>query len=122
MNRDDDERFVKWAKKVKKRDDYTCQICGAKNTYLNSHHMNSWNWAINERYNIDNGVTLCVNCHNRFHEIYSVGNNTKEQFNEFREINKSLLELISKKVNDELRVQRIIEFVKQKEDGYEPGR
>ena len=85
LDRSDDKRFVKWAKKVKERDDFTCQICLKTGVYLNSHHMNSWDMFVKERYDLDNGVTLCYNCHDLFHSIYGRGRNTKFQFKEFRE-------------------------------------
>lgn len=80
-----DKRFVKWAKEVKTRDNFICQICFKENVYLNSHHMNSWDMFISERYDLDNGVTLCYQDHELFHAIYGKGSNTKFQFKEFRE-------------------------------------
>lgn len=80
-----DEKYVEWAKQVKSRDCYRCQICGSSDR-LHSHHKNSWNYFIEERYSIDNGVTLCNNCHLRFHMIYGKGYNTKFQFEEYKKI------------------------------------
>lgn len=98
FDRNNDKKFVKWAKQVKERDNFTCQICSKANVYLNSHHLNSWDTFIDERYDLDNGITLCYNCHFLiFHAIYGKGHNTKHQFEEFRKTIK-LLKEIAKKV------------------------
>lgn len=83
-NRFEDPTHIAWAKKVKERDGFTCQICGDTNAYLNSHHCNSWDLFIDERFNVDNGVCLCVSCHTMFHNIMGHGRNTKFQFYEFK--------------------------------------
>lgn len=77
-----------WKKDVYKKDLYTCQCCGAKNgngkhIVLNAHHI--LNWSDNEefRYDLDNGITLCDNCHRLFHKLYGRRNNNKEQIDEF---------------------------------------
>lgn len=67
-----------------KRDDYACQLCSTRVGTLNAHHLNAWNSHPDERFDIDNGVTLCTDCHTNFHKEYGYGNNTKEQFSEFR--------------------------------------
>lgn len=72
--------FKKWVKSVYKRDKYTCQKCGQVGAKLNAHHLNGYNWDIENRLNVQNGITLCEKCHNDFHNIYGRGNNTKEQF------------------------------------------
>ena len=70
---------------VFKRDNYTCRCCG-KDTHNNvSHHLDGYNWCIEKRLDVDNGVTLCESCHKEFHSIYGYGNNTKEQFEEWIE-------------------------------------
>lgn len=75
-----------WRKEVYERDSYTCQLCQSSNNKLNAHHLNSWNWAVEERFDVDNGITLCVDCHRNFHKEYGRGDNTKEQFEEFAQM------------------------------------
>ncbi|KKN67638.1 hypothetical protein LCGC14_0458970, partial [marine sediment metagenome] len=69
-DRFEDPLYINWARKVKERDRFTCQICGENNTYLNSHHRDSWDIFVNQRFNIDNGTTLCAECHMHFHAVY----------------------------------------------------
>ena len=54
-----DSRYIKWAKAVKVRDNFVCQICGREGVYLNSHHKNAFDIFVEDRYNTDNGVCLC---------------------------------------------------------------
>jgi len=91
-NRTDEDRIYKrqypeyksWRAAVFQRDDFTCQRCGKRNgVYLNAHHLYSYAEYIDLRLDINNGITLCKNCHNEFHEIYGNKKNTKEQFEEF---------------------------------------
>lgn len=89
-----DPRHIKWAKLVKKRDNYTCQICGAKNTYLNSHHKNSYDFFESQRFDVQNGICLCQSCHDRFHDIYGSGKNTEHQFKQFEAISKLLKDIV----------------------------
>lgn len=73
-----------WRKKVFERDNYTCVLCGQYGGRLNAHHLNGWNWFPKGRFDVENGVTLCEPCHKGFHKEYLNGNNTKEQFEEYK--------------------------------------
>lgn len=77
-----------WRNKVFARDNYTCQTCNVKSgngrtVVLNAHHLNGWNWCKEDRFNVENGVTLCVDCHKLFHRTYGYGDNTKSQYETF---------------------------------------
>lgn len=87
-DRMDNKRYVafSWRNNVLKRDGYTCVICKQKSESLVAHHLDGWNWAKDKRVTLENGVTLCSNCHINFHNVYGYGNNTKEQFEEYVEI------------------------------------
>lgn len=75
---------VEWAKQIKARDNYTCQLCSKYGIPLNSHHLNSWDAFESQRYDLNNGLTLCVRCHDKFHDIYGRGKNTRFQFLQFK--------------------------------------
>ena len=79
-----DGDFRVWSKMVKDRDNYTCQVCGDnKGGNLNSHHLNAWNAFPKQRFDLENGTTLCTDCHKEFHKLHGNGDNTREQFNEY---------------------------------------
>lgn len=82
VGRDYDE-YNYFVKDVLARDNYTCQRCGQKNGDLTVHHLDGYNWCIDKRTEVTNGITLCNNCHKFFHSIFGHGNNTKEQFEEW---------------------------------------
>ena len=76
--------LLEWRNEVYERDNYTCQCCGDnKGGNLNAHHINGYNNHKHLRIEIDNGITLCEDCHKEFHMIYGYGNNTWQQFREF---------------------------------------
>jgi hypothetical protein len=50
-------------KKVFERDNYTCQMCGARGGILQVDHIQEWSKYIEGRFDINNCRTLCDKCH-----------------------------------------------------------
>lgn len=73
------EEYSTFIRSVLKRDGYHCKYCGSSQN-IEVHHLDGYNWCIDRRTDVTNGITLCHNCHFNFHSKYGVGNNTKEQF------------------------------------------
>ena len=86
--------YRKWKDTIYYRDEFTCQMCYDKNNKLNCHHIETFG-SIVDRYNlnnyeeyikcshlwdIDNGITLCVECHNK------IRNKEKEYEEKFKNI------------------------------------
>ena len=75
-------KYREWKDFVFERDNYVCQYCGdSKGGNLNSHHIKRFSFIL-EEYNIktieeaeqceklwsiNNGITLCKNCHIKIH-------------------------------------------------------
>lgn len=80
--------YTEFIRKVLMRDNYTCVITGKtiKETELEVHHLNGYNWFIEGRTDVKNAVTITKDLHKAFHGKYGYGNNTKEQFLEFVEL------------------------------------
>jgi 5-methylcytosine-specific restriction endonuclease McrA len=75
-------KYFTWAKKVKKRDNYTCQCCASKNS-LNSHHILNFIDNMEKAIELDNGITLCEKCHKDFHRIYGKRNTNSKKLLDF---------------------------------------
>ncbi len=52
-----------WRIAVFERDNYTCQECGERGGELNADHIKQFAYHPELRYDINNGRTLCVDCH-----------------------------------------------------------
>lgn len=74
-----------WRSSVFERDNFTCQKCKARGVHLHAHHLNGYHWDVENRFNSDNGITLCIDCHRSFHRKYGTRNNTNQQYSEFAE-------------------------------------
>jgi len=54
---------MKWRKVVYKRDNWTCQRCFKKGGKIEAHHIKRFSEYPELRVDINNGITLCHNCH-----------------------------------------------------------
>ena len=90
------EGYKDWRKEVFERDNYTCQCCGKKGERLNAHHIFGYAEHKDLRTEVDNGITLCEDCHREYHKQYGYKNNDYKDF--FIFLNNKVIELdVSKK-------------------------
>lgn len=76
---------IVWATEVKELASNICDCCGYdRGIALVAHHLHSDN-TDKGSYEVDNGVCLCQNCHVEFHKKYGFGDNTPEQYIQFKE-------------------------------------
>jgi len=59
-----------WKLAVLHRDNYSCRMCGSKEN-LQAHHINSWAAFPEDRFILQNGLTMCKECHNFYHKYES---------------------------------------------------
>ena len=62
MNRNS-KQYFEWKARVNVRDNFTCQECGKKGN--EAHHKKSWKDYPELRFDISNGITLCLDCHKK---------------------------------------------------------
>ena len=74
--------YMKWRISVFERDDYTCQECEERGVFLNAHHILPYSDWKDPRFalNINNGITLCKDCH------YGIRGKEYEFFNKYFDI------------------------------------
>ena len=64
------EDYATWRNKVFKRDNWTCQLCSTNGGRLVAHHIKPFSVFPALRVDLDNGVTLCRDCHKIWHERF----------------------------------------------------
>lgn len=75
-----------WTLDVLSKANFTCDKCGLRGGKLHAHHKNAFASFPEQRFDIDNGVCLCESCHDTFHAKYGKGDNTEQQYLDFKKI------------------------------------
>lgn len=75
-------RYSSWRLRVFSRDGWCCSLCGSESS-IEAHHLDGYEWAKNKRTITKNGITLCYECHKRFHDDCGRRRNTVEQFGQW---------------------------------------
>ena len=78
--------YREWRSKVYERDGYTCQCCGMKSNKLHPHHIIPKALESNLIFDVDNGITLCQQCHLHYHKITILKNVNKNTLRSFIEV------------------------------------
>lgn len=77
-------RYRGWVSDVFTRDNFICQECGKRGGYLHAHHLKSFSQIFHDNkiktledaescgefWNINNGRTLCKECHRNEHKLH----------------------------------------------------
>jgi 5-methylcytosine-specific restriction endonuclease McrA len=61
-------RVKLWRLDVFERDEFICQRCNKKGGKLQAHHIKSWAKYPDVRFDVNNGITLCIKCHKIIHK------------------------------------------------------
>lgn len=76
--------------KTLKRDNFKCVVCRS-NKHIVAHHLDGFDKHKDKRFELDNLVTLCGDCHKEFHHEFGYGSNTREQFENYFKNKKKII-------------------------------
>lgn len=62
------KEYKEWRKSVFERDNFTCIKCKTIGWILNAHHIEHFSKNKDLRFDIDNWITLCKDCHINIHK------------------------------------------------------
>ncbi len=87
--------YVRWKLSVWRRDEKSCQKCHQAKNRMVAHHMMGFAEYPDGRFDVDNGVTFCRDCHLEYHKLYGFRNSTREKTIEFLNNNLPLIKAAS---------------------------
>lgn len=82
------EKMKLWRTSVFERDNYTCKKCGKVGNKLNAHHIIPFSRDESLRFELSNGVTLCLKCHKKEHLRLSQKKNKQMDIFQIKKENK----------------------------------
>lgn len=69
--------YRRWRSSVFSRDGYSCAVCKRVGGHLNAHHIRPYAKFPELRYEVSNGISLCVVCHKEAHKALRLGESMK---------------------------------------------
>lgn len=69
IDRGSDYKYIQWRKDIFLKFNFTCQKCGIRGGKLSAHHVREWSKFPELRYDLDNGLCLCYDCHMELHGL-----------------------------------------------------
>ena len=69
------------------RRDGCCKVCGTLKA-RHAHHLNHSSYFPEEKFDVDNGITLCQKCHSHFHNDYKASTRAKCTKHDMKEYQK----------------------------------
>ena len=88
--------YLKWRLDIFYKYCFQCQNCGYFGKKINAHHIESYFYNKELRTDINNGIILCKECHQLFHNTYGKTGTTRIQLEEFLKENKNKKNFIKK--------------------------
>lgn len=84
MSSRETDRYFKWRRKILIRDKNTCCLCQAKD-WIQVHHIIRWIDDEALRYDLRNGVCLCLVCHQKHHgpQMQPFGKAVTDKLNDY---------------------------------------
>lgn len=69
--------YKEWRLSVFHRDSFKCQSCGKVGNNIEAHHIKEFSLYPELRLSLDNGITLCGECHRNIHKKINLERNKK---------------------------------------------
>ncbi len=69
------KKYKTWRSSVYIRDNYTCVDCGQIGGKLHAHHIKAFSTHKELRFDVSNGKTVCIPCHNKYHPKLKLSQN-----------------------------------------------
>ena len=79
---------------IKERDNYKCRVCHRTPVTLHLHHLLPYKKYPEYRFEEENVVSLCPDCHSEFHSMYGHEAISEKEFKEYREYKQQILPVI----------------------------
>lgn len=93
------KRDIDFNTSIKERDDYRCVVCKRRPIAIHLHHLLPYTKFPEYRFDDNNVVSLCADCHGEFHSMYGHEVISEREFNQYKERKGIVLAVIKVMLN-----------------------